>query len=84
VHKLSRYVFNLKRIRAGYYESTDGNYYVVRSTTDDGKRIYWTAGQIINGQCEVLEDFAKYGHARVFLMKKDPNLPNYYKQKAGA
>jgi hypothetical protein len=66
---MARNVFNLKRAHAGFYTSPDGNYYVIRSATDDGKQIYWTVGQVINGQCEVLEDFAKYSHARNFLMQ---------------
>jgi hypothetical protein len=67
--KMKRYVFNMKRVRAGYYETVDGLYYVVRSKTDDGKRIYWTAGKRINNQNEVMEDFAKYSHARNYLMQ---------------
>jgi len=81
---MARYVFNLKKGHAGFYTTLDGNYYVIRQQSDDGKQTYWTVGQVVNGQCEVLEDFAKYGQARIFLMKKDPNLPDYYKQKAGA
>jgi hypothetical protein len=66
---MKKYIFNLKRISEGNYRTADGNYYVIRSRTDDGKRIYWTAGKYENNQCEVLEDFAKYSHARNYLMQ---------------
>ena len=63
--KIKHEVFNLKRFRAGYYESPDGKYYVFKS--DDG---WWCMGERHKSSGNVhIEDYKTYAHARTAVWK---------------
>ena len=57
--KIKRVTFNLKRIRAGYYESPDGKYYVFR-----GSNGWWNMGEKQTTANFHIEDYKSYAAAR--------------------
>jgi len=69
---MKREIFNLKRFRAGYYESPDGKYYVFKAENgwwSMGKRHQQTGN-------EHIEDFKTYAEARfnVWVLVKGENV----------
>ena len=60
--KIKREIFNLKRIRAGYYESPDGVYYCFRG--DNG---WWNIGERNKSANLHIEDYKSYGAARTAI-----------------
>lgn len=55
----------MKRLKAGYYRTTDGTHYIARE--ENNRPAYWMVGEIINGQAQHLEDFRTYKEARNWL-----------------
>lgn len=52
----------MKKIVAGHWVTEDNNYYAYRDEIG-----FWSAGRIINGDREHLEDFRLLSEARMFI-----------------
>jgi hypothetical protein len=58
-------MMRLKRISAGNYETPDGRYYIVKQVNSVYlSDIWWILGEVINDQCEHIDDFPSMKEAR--------------------
>lgn len=55
----------LKRISAGNYQTRDGRYYILRLVDlRNLSQIWWILGEVVNGQCQHIDDFTSMKQAR--------------------